>query len=378
LRNQFGNQKPLAMPEGQPRFEMEHSTVLNERIQRLSTDLHATIGDAVDSLREEREKLFDVLNSERQALLVEVENRKEQLDRREADLEARERNVRQNMERFTSRDGCSNDVIKINCGGELFSVTRSTLAVFDDSYLANLFSGRWDSSIERDATTGAFFLDFDPVSFRLIVNYLRDLKIASPANPPRAPRVAKERADHFANLLDFLGLASYIPFDVEGQNDGYKIDSVRSMLSKIGNWRSSSVATTAVTNGSPASATSIPASPTAVGEWITNATSSSVAAISSAMPASKSIPREVNRVTDAPDSVGRADLSENNHRDGWRFTQFDGFCQLDESDSSVLSIADTRMEGRAGAVRANASLNNFDIMFNLVYVCLLKFTIQEM
>ncbi len=58
-------------------------------------------------------------------------------------------------------------------GGELFSVQRSTLtSIFPDSYLANLFSGRWEQSIERDQQ-GNYFLDMDPGSFALILTYLR-------------------------------------------------------------------------------------------------------------------------------------------------------------------------------------------------------------
>ena len=58
-------------------------------------------------------------------------------------------------------------------GGEIFSMKRSTLTgVFPDSYLANLFSGRWESSIERDGN-GNYFLDFDPGSFGAILTYLR-------------------------------------------------------------------------------------------------------------------------------------------------------------------------------------------------------------
>ena len=81
-----------------------------------------------------------------------------------------------------------------------------------------------------------------------------------------------------------------------------------------------------------------------------------MAAISSTISTTKSSQPEIVRVDDLHEPVrSRVDRTENDHRDGWRFTQFDGSCQLDEVDSSVLNIADTRMEGRAGAVRAHAS-----------------------
>lgn len=65
-----------------------------------------------------------------------------------------------------------NDIIKVNVGGEKFETTRQTLLHDPGSMLAKMFDpvSPLSPGVMRD---GAYFLDRCPVSFRLVLNYLR-------------------------------------------------------------------------------------------------------------------------------------------------------------------------------------------------------------
>jgi len=77
------------------------------------------------------------------------------------------------------------DVIDLNVGGELMSVRRQTLCAIDGTMLATMFSGRWGHHA-RDST-GRIFLDFNPVCFRKIVDFLWTVSIGSPTPPVVLP-----------------------------------------------------------------------------------------------------------------------------------------------------------------------------------------------
>ena len=53
-------------------------------------------------------------------------------------------------------------------GGKVYTVKRETLCVCRGSFLAELFSGRWDPKLQKDAA-GHFFLDVDPDVFDIIL-----------------------------------------------------------------------------------------------------------------------------------------------------------------------------------------------------------------
>ena len=67
----------------------------------------------------------------------------------------------------------SHDLVHLNVGGKLMTVKRSTLCQHKGSMLANMFSGRWEQSLDRDEKNRVFF-DFIPEHFQLILNHLRD------------------------------------------------------------------------------------------------------------------------------------------------------------------------------------------------------------
>ncbi|CAO3633587.1 unnamed protein product [Mucor hiemalis] len=64
--------------------------------------------------------------------------------------------------------------VRLNVGGNMFETSLSTLRRDTNSLLATMFSGRHPILAESD---GSYFIDRDPSHFRLILNYLRDLRI---------------------------------------------------------------------------------------------------------------------------------------------------------------------------------------------------------
>ena len=72
-------------------------------------------------------------------------------------------------------------------GGDTnFTMTRDTLTAARGSRLAQLFSGRWDERLRRDAE-GRVFLDFHPLQFRKMQRLLRDAKRTGPGSKPSEP-----------------------------------------------------------------------------------------------------------------------------------------------------------------------------------------------
>ncbi|KAI9487473.1 MAG: BTB/POZ protein [Benjaminiella poitrasii] len=67
--------------------------------------------------------------------------------------------------------------VKLNVGGQLFETSLSTLRKDPNSILATMF-GEDGGTITPDADN-SYFIDRDGTYFRLILNYLRDLKIPS-------------------------------------------------------------------------------------------------------------------------------------------------------------------------------------------------------
>ncbi|KAI9266630.1 hypothetical protein BDA99DRAFT_506219 [Phascolomyces articulosus] len=64
--------------------------------------------------------------------------------------------------------------VKLNVGGTIFETSLSTLRREEASLLATMFSGRHQLDPEDD---GSYFIDRDPKQFRLVLNYLRDLRV---------------------------------------------------------------------------------------------------------------------------------------------------------------------------------------------------------
>ncbi|KAG1525155.1 hypothetical protein G6F52_003578 [Rhizopus delemar] len=94
--------------------------------------------------------------------------------------------------------------VRLNVGGSLFETSLSTLCRDPTSLLASMFSGRHLLSVESD---GSYFIDRDPTHFRLVLNYLRDLRI-----PPviLQDRTIREELLQEANYYCIRGLVDLL------------------------------------------------------------------------------------------------------------------------------------------------------------------------
>ena len=71
------------------------------------------------------------------------------------------------------------EILDINVGGVIISVTRYTLTLIKGTRLEALFSGRWDKRLKRNEG-GRMFLDVNPNCFGEVVNLLRKRQITLP------------------------------------------------------------------------------------------------------------------------------------------------------------------------------------------------------
>jgi hypothetical protein len=103
----------------------------------------------------------------------------------------------------------NDDIIYLNVGGQKLITKRSTLCQVEGSFLASMFSGRWEDPHKRDED-GAVFFDYNPQFFVAILNYLRAKKFATIENPALPPKVPKDQLDDFETFVQYLGLSSEI------------------------------------------------------------------------------------------------------------------------------------------------------------------------
>jgi hypothetical protein len=111
------------------------------------------------------------------------------------------------------------DKIKLNVGGSRITTTRETLTHFRGTRLAALFSGRWETKLQRDRK-GRIFFDLNPSVFKKILDYHQFAKIASPDDPLPKLTAPSEMEALLAAQIDFFGLS-----DVCAPMESLQVDS---------------------------------------------------------------------------------------------------------------------------------------------------------
>lgn len=92
------------------------------------------------------------------------------------------------------------EFLEINCSGEIFSIPKAALCSIEGSYLNHMFSDAFAQSVPRDGS-GRFFLDFNPVCFALIVEFLQARWTKPDAQPPPVPPEQRQNMDLLAEAL---------------------------------------------------------------------------------------------------------------------------------------------------------------------------------
>ena len=326
--------------------------------QRLSRELN----EENDKLQKEREALQKALEDERR-------NLKEQLEERDQRIQEERDGLGYDQERVQIITGQIDDeVISLNVGGEFFFTQRSTLCACEDSYLANLFSGRWESSIERDSF-GRFFLDFDPFCFRLLLNFLRSKRQSR--TPLPAPKVPPEKEEQFWHLVEYFGLTEQLqvvdapePEAKPSTQSLFGAGPAGLLQSALGVFRQSTETQSTRDSEAPRMAPSAPRMQSAPRHDISassarypvlatgpppSASASSVEApeISSSAP-----DRLPDYVPDPSEPEAPNDLASSSKRPGWSKRVAHRLASI-AADASTVRLNDSRSLAAAAAVRAS-------------------------
>ncbi len=115
------------------------------------------------AFEEEKRALSKTMEKERQAKMEEVAQREAKLEK---DIAAFAERLRDAESRF--RDPSS--IVELNVGGTHFETLKDTLTKVEGSMLEAMFCGRFP--VTRDKQ-GRAFIDRDPSTFVLVLNYLR-------------------------------------------------------------------------------------------------------------------------------------------------------------------------------------------------------------
>ena len=97
------------------------------------------------------------------------------------------------------------EILDINVGGIIISVTRDTLTQIKGTRLEALFSGRWDKRLSRDKD-GRMFLDINFTCFRSVAEFLSKRKITPSDCSLKIPHLGEEDDTALQPLLLAFGL----------------------------------------------------------------------------------------------------------------------------------------------------------------------------
>lgn len=93
------------------------------------------------------------------------------------------------------------EVLEINCSGTCFQLPKRLLCEIEGSYLNHMFSDAYIQSVPRDEE-GRFFFDFNPVCFKIIVDWLEQVEERRDATIPHVPEEQKMNMDLLCEALN--------------------------------------------------------------------------------------------------------------------------------------------------------------------------------
>jgi len=86
-------------------------------------------------------------------------------------------------------------------------VKRSTLCQVEGSFLASMFSGRWEESLDRDHD-GRVYLELDPPLFKIIISELRSMLLNPDHRFDKRELPSESSEERFRDMIYYLGLES--------------------------------------------------------------------------------------------------------------------------------------------------------------------------
>lgn len=149
---------------------------VEDHYDKANVDIHHHVQDSFHHLQKDLEHYHDHINAE-----------KKQFEQ--------ERRLIKEIRKFQE------EKIKLNVGGQLFETSLTTLRKDPNSMLSKMFS---EGSTIKPDVDNSYFIDRDSTYFRLVLNYLRDLKI--PAGVVDDPKIMDElmQEARFYQINDLL------------------------------------------------------------------------------------------------------------------------------------------------------------------------------
>lgn len=96
-------------------------------------------------------------------------------------------------------------VVRLNVGGKLMDIRRSTLTICEGSRLEALFSGRWEKALRRDAD-GRSFIDDNPKCFKKLLASLQQLRDSPAGQHKKPPKMEADQQPYSERMLEHYGL----------------------------------------------------------------------------------------------------------------------------------------------------------------------------
>jgi len=90
------------------------------------------------------------------------------------------------------------DLLKINCSGRTFTIPRGTLCSIEGCKFNELFSQEGVKAIPPGPEPGSIFLDFNPVCFGLVVEYLQNRRLRLDSPLPVIPAAQQKNMEMMA------------------------------------------------------------------------------------------------------------------------------------------------------------------------------------
>lgn len=166
---------------------------LQRRELELKKDRHVLQCERAE-FEEEAESLRSRVESERQKIQEDAEYVRNELEQERC--------------RMVSEHVSHLDIIGLNMGGEkTVQVKRSLLTMYEDSFLAAMFSGRWEDQITRDKHGNVFF-DEPPEVMMPLIEWLRECRDATPDEPVETPVVDVKYQKAWARMMHRFGLVA--------------------------------------------------------------------------------------------------------------------------------------------------------------------------
>lgn len=132
----------------------------------------------------------------------------QELEMQKAELSKAKSDFEKEME-FKTTSAFSGDVIELNIGGQQHvTTTRATLTQVEGSFLAAMFSGRWEGKLAVDKE-GAYVIDADPALVLPIINWLRRVSMPRAPGEPFPALECPEELPAGLKRSDFHQLVSY-------------------------------------------------------------------------------------------------------------------------------------------------------------------------